>query len=129
MASSNFPAAIISLARWDCKARSSDCHALDGATKKKRTDSSAVRPVDPIRAPLPGRAQAEADLPLSARAGDLHESARGYAGAADGVSSRACDEVRSVRQVEELRAELEFKPLLDRELARDVQVGVPNTRS
>src|SRR5260370_4026891 len=57
MASSNLPAAINSLARWDCCASASDCQAprslAKQSQKKNRADRNAVRPLVCIRSMLP----------------------------------------------------------------------------
>src|SRR6266852_2789368 len=110
MASANRPDAIRFLARCDFTPRSSDWAPAKVANRKKR---GRAKPCLALRyRTLECELQPASDQPLTRCTGDLHER-RGTDGAARSA------EMRRVRQVEELRPELQLHPLLDREYAED----------
>src|SRR5215471_14507655 len=116
MASAKRPAAIRSFARRDLSARSSDWAPAEIAARKKR---GRAKPCLTLRScTLELESHAEPDLPLTGRAGDLHEVRRAYRCAGPA-------EMRCVREVEELGPELDLLLFLDREYAEDAQVRIP----
>src|ERR1700693_361826 len=127
MASSKCPSAISCFTVWESAARSWSCALATLAQKPARAQKKAARQAGRfffktnkfINYNLPLQAKSEADVPFTRRACYLHECAIGYrvvhavAAGAEPIASGRPDEVRCIRQVREVSAELQINSLLD----------------
>src|SRR3954452_3642257 len=84
-----------------------------------------------LTACLPLQPQGEANIPLAVRSDDPHEVRCRHVLRSRLPRSRAqnagAPEVRSIRQVIELRPELQLRSFCNREISRNTEIGVPQT--
>src|ERR1700730_7194879 len=113
MASSNFPAAIISLARRESEASSSCCAT---AATAKTTSSKKDR------LSLKDHAETESQLSLTGSTCNLHKAAGRDTGATHST------EVRRIRKIKSFGAESQIQSFTKAHLARDVEIRIKHTR-